>query len=127
MLTDYHNSGFYPDWLDYIESEETRDAFRYMVGLAACLRNYMCHPGLHGVYRDFRFFDQHEEQPFAFGIAQNWLLFYFRAPAIRAGRYTFQDIEATFPTATQNNTGEWTVRLRNIDDVRRLWKTLQLT
>lgn len=126
MLADARNSNFYPDWLDYIESEEAKDAFRYLVGLAAGLRNYQCHPGLHGDYRDFRFFDQHA-QPFAFGIAQRWLLFYFRLPAIRSGRYKFQDLETSFPSAKQVNSGEWTVKLRNIDDAHRLWKILQLT
>lgn len=126
MLADARNSNFYPDWLDYIESEETKDAFRYLVGLAAGLRNHTCYPGLHGVYRDFRFFDQHEEHPFAFGIAQKWLLFYFRLPAIRSGRYKLQDLEASFPSAQQVNSGEWTVKLRDVDDVRLLWKILQI-
>ncbi|MBW8458746.1 MAG: hypothetical protein K0M58_09935 [Thiobacillus sp.] len=127
MLADARNSSFYPDWFDYIESEEAKDAFRYLVGLAAGLRNYTCYPGLHGAYRDFRFFDQHEEHPFAFGIAQKWLLFYFRLPAIRSGRYKLQNLEASFPSAKQVNSGEWTVKLRDIDDVRLLWNILQIT
>lgn len=127
MLADARNSSFYPDWLDYIESEDAKDAYRYLVGFAAGLRNFHCHPGLHGDYRDFRFLDQHEEQPFAFGIARRWLLFYFRPPAIRSGRYRFQDLEACFPTANQVNSEVWTVRLSNIDDVRHLWTILQIT
>jgi hypothetical protein len=126
MLADARNSIFYPDWLTYIKSEEAKDGFRYIVGLAAGLRNYTCYPSLHGVYRDFRFFDQHEEQPFAFGIAQRWLLFYFRLHAIRSGRYKFQELESGFPSAKQVNTGEWTVKLTDINDVHRLWKILQI-
>jgi hypothetical protein len=127
MLADARNADAYPDWLDYIQSEETKDAFRYLVGLAAGLREFQCHPGLHGEYRDFRFFDRHEEQPFAFGIAHNWLLFYFRPPAVRSGRYTFEGLAALFPTANQVQSEVWTIKLANIEDVRLLWKMLQLT
>lgn len=127
MLTDARNSSLYPDWLDYIESDEAKDAFRYLVGLSAGLRDYTCHPGRHGAYRGFQFFDQHEEQPFEFGIAQRWLLFYFRLPAIRSGRYKLLELEAVFSSAKQVNSGEWTVKLKDIDDVHLLWKILQLT
>jgi hypothetical protein len=126
MLSDARNSSLYPDWLDYIQSKEAKDAFRFIVGLAAGLRNYTCHPGLHGVYRDFRFCDEAGEQPFAFGIAQKWLLFYFRLPAIRSGRYKFEQLKSGFPSANQVNSGEWTVKLNDISDVHRLWTILSI-
>jgi hypothetical protein len=127
MLTDALNSDLYPEWLEYIESDEARDAFCLIVGLAASVRGYSCHPGLHGVYRDFRFIDQCGDQPFAFGVAKNWLLFYFRAPATRSGRYSFEEVKASFPSANQPGETEWTVKLKNTGDVHALWKYLQLT
>ncbi|MGH8858108.1 MAG: hypothetical protein ACREXG_08785, partial [Polaromonas sp.] len=59
----------YPEWLDFIELEETKAAFVYIVGLAACARSLSCHPqlkGENGPVRDFRFFDMEGKQYFSF-------------------------------------------------------------
>lgn len=126
MIADAKNSELYPEWLGYIQSEQTRDAFRYFVGLASELEEYICYPEWHGKYRDFRFFDSHGEQPFAFGLAKSWLLFYFRPPAIRTNRYNFQDIRNEFDTAEQKDPEKWTVKLKSIEDVRKIWKLLKI-
>ena len=116
----------YPEWLNYIKSESTKEAFIYIVGLASCLNNHSCHPDWHGNYRDFRFFDLNGEQPFAFGLAQNWLLFYFRPPAIRSNRYKFETIAEVFKNANNKKSDEWTVKLYSIENVRQLWRLLRL-
>ena len=121
MLSAARNTELYPEWLKHIESAETKDAFRYLVGLAAGLTSLTCHPQFKGDVRDFRFLNAREEQPFSFIPNKSWLLFYFRAPAVRSGKYSPEVLRATFESANENSSGEWTVRLHSIADVQRLW------
>jgi len=127
VLLDAKNADLLPQWLDQIETDQTRDAFRYLVGLAATLTEFECYAQLKGEVRDFRFFARGgHEQPFAFIPNRHWLLFYFRAPAVRSGKYSLQSLQAAFDSAIENNSGEWTVRLRSIPDVQRLWRLLSI-
>jgi hypothetical protein len=48
------------------------------------------------------------------------LLFYFRPPAVRSGIYSRPELEGDFDSFLETPAGEWTVKLRSIDDVRRL-------
>jgi hypothetical protein len=126
MLAEAVNAEMYGEWLAYIETEGTRDAFLYLVGLAACVTGYTCFPKPKGVVRAFRFMlaGNEEEQPFAFIPNQEWLLFYFRLPAVRSGRYSFDTLREAFDSANENEAGEWTVKLRSISEVKRLWRIL---
>ena len=124
MLSAARNTELYPEWLQHIESEETKDAFRYLVGLAAGLTSLTCHPQFKGDVRDFRFLNARDEQPFSFIPNKSWLLFYFRAPAVRSGMYSLGVLRAALESASENNSGEWSVRLRSIADVQRLWSIL---
>lgn len=129
MLANSFNSELYCDWQGHIIDKETRDAFIYTVGFAACLSDYKCHPqykGKNGPLRDFRFYDSNNEMPFAFIINQQWLLFYFRAPAVRSNQYTFDYIRKVFPSAQINNGGEWTIKIRSISDVKTLIAILRI-
>jgi hypothetical protein len=67
-----------------------------------------------------------DETPFAFIPNREWVLFYFRLPAVRSGQYDLDVVKSTFDGVRVNGTGEWTVKLRSIADVRRLWTLLQL-
>ena len=127
MLADAKNGALYGEWLSHIDAEDTRDAFQCLVGRAATLESLTCHPQQKGVVSDFRFMDpSSNEQPFALIPNKRWLLFYFRAPAVRSGRYTFSDLKAAFDSASENARGEWTIKVRSIDDVRRLWSLLEI-
>jgi hypothetical protein len=129
MLSLDHDPSTYADWLDEIENSETKEAFRYLVGAAACLRNFQCHAqlkGRKGPLRDFRFIEG-SSQPFSFITNQRkGLLFYFRPPAVRSGRYTFEVLRAELGSVSQNPSGEWTARINTVDDARRLWALLGL-
>ena len=120
MLSAARNTELYPEWLQHIESEETKDAFRYLVGLAAGLTSLTFKDDV----RDFRFLNARDEQPFSFIPNKSWLLFYFRAPAVRSGMYSLGVLRAALESASENNSGEWSVRLRSIADVQRLWSIL---
>jgi len=124
MIKGALNSELYSEWLASIEQAETREAFAYIVGLAASLGGYTCHPQKKGVIRDFRFLNAQKKQPFAFIINQKWLLFYFRLPAVKGRHYSLDQVQATFDSTTVTNTGEWTVKIQSIQDVKRLWSLL---
>jgi hypothetical protein len=129
MLADSFNPELYYDWLTHILAPETKDAFIFIVGYAACLSEYKCHPqfkGKNGPLRDFRFFNSRNEQVFAFIVNQQWLLFYFRAPAVRSNRYSFETIKSTFSSALTNNGGEWTIKIKSIADAKALTNMLCL-
>jgi hypothetical protein len=127
MLTDSRNSALYSAWLDHIKDGQTRRAFLSIVGLAACLREWQCHPEQKGAVRDVRFFAPDGRQHFAFIVNIESLLFYFRKPAVQSGKYDFRSLQERFDGAGQNNSGEWTVRLRGPDDVNRLAEYMALS
>ena len=120
----------YPDWLDRIESLETRSAFVCLVGLAACCRSLICHAHLkgengpvHAVY----FHDEHGEHPFSFIVnKQKPLLFYFRAPATRSPNYTLAELQSAFSGTKIPRAEEWTVPIATTADAWRLWEFLNI-
>jgi hypothetical protein len=128
MLSDQHGLDRYSEWLDRIEHAETQDAFRFLVCAAACVRGLRCHAQLKGPtgpLHDFRFLDSGDQQPFSFITNQNkGLLFYFRTPAVRSGRYSLETLKASFESAAENSRGEWTVRIEDVEQARRLWRYL---
>jgi len=129
MLDTKHDPERYAEWLAHIESADTKEAFCFMVGLAACARSVVCHPqfkGSRGPIRDFRFLDQTSAQAFSIITNKNSLLFYFRKPAVTSGRYKFEALRLASPRASINTRGEWKAPLATIDDVRRLWNYLSL-
>jgi hypothetical protein len=129
MLADSKNSKLYTEFLSFIKSEETKDAFRYLVGCAATLKTYFCHPHQSDKRnkRELQFWNaKHDEQPFAFITNQKWLLFYFRQPAVLSHQYKKELVQAAFKSFKENNLGEWTVKLRSVTDVQRLWSLLAI-
>lgn len=129
MIAGAINARLYADWLAYIESKDTKDAFLYFVGQAACLTGYVCCPKPKGAVRAFRFMNatNESEQPFAFILNQEWLRFYFRQPAVRSGLYSYGALKKNFESAYENGTGEWTVKLHNISEVQRMLRFLSLS
>ncbi len=88
--------------------------------MSACLGKYNCEIRWKGEVRDFRFFDTGGEQPFSFITNQQWLLFYFRLPAVRSNRYSKERVSELFDSFVENSAGEWTVKIRSIADVERI-------
>ena len=127
MLTDAKNAELIHQYFDSIDTNELRNAFCLFVGLSAALRTYRCHPQIKGEVSDYRLFSETDEQEFSFILNKKWLLFYFRLPAVRSGRYTIQALKTKFDSVNENTRGEWTVKLRGMDDVLRLWGFLNLT
>lgn len=126
MLADSVNSDLYPIWLAHVSEPETRDAFVYLVGFAATLKSLTCHAQFKGAVRDFRFYASDKQQPFSFIINKKWLLFYFRQPSVRSGKYSLASLRQQFPSLKVNPRGEWTVRIASLQEARRLTSTLAI-
>lgn len=114
----------YCEWLEHVRDPEARNAFLYLVGLAACSPAYVCSPKQKGGVKDFRYVDGEKRQHFAFIPNTRWLLFYFRLPAIRTGRYSMTELQTAFGSVGTNKAGEWTVRIANVADANRLWNII---
>jgi hypothetical protein len=126
MLENTTNSDMYPEWLASIQAAETRDAFCYLLGLAATSSSFICNLQRKGVIRDFRFIGiASRQQELSFITNQSWLLFYFRSPAIKSGAFSRDDLRRDFESFEENPHGEWTVKVRNISDVMLLSKHVQ--
>lgn len=109
------------DWSDCIAVEQVRASFQYLVGVAATLRDFDCLIEQKGEVRKLQFYEkQTHEQPFGFVSSREWLLFTFRAPAVRSTAYSLSELQSVFSSARENEQGEWTVRIRTIEDVDRL-------
>ena len=124
MIAGAENSTLYIEWSQAIADPDVRNAFRYLVGLCAENTRYTCHPQWKGEVRDFRFIDEGNEQPFSFIVNRNWLLFYFRSPAIRRKLVARASLAANFDSLNENTAGEFTVKLRSISDIQRLWNLI---
>lgn len=109
---------------DHLTSVEARDSLAYLVGSAALRADLRCHAALKGEIRDVRFHDLVGNQPFSCIVNRQSLLFYFRPPAVRSGRFALADLQALFDEVNQNNAGEWTVRVSGLEDARKLWRYL---
>ena len=120
MLTDAQNTGLYANWLNFVEAPHTREAFQYLVGIAASSTRFQCHIQWKGEVRDFRFHESSGEQPLSFITNRHWLLFYFRPPAVRSKQYSRDSIARDFDSFGVNAKSEWMVKLRSIADVQRL-------
>jgi hypothetical protein len=124
MLADARNPSHYGEWVDHITNDETKDAFRYFVGLVAEDQRYTCCPLKKGEIRDFLFEDGHGKQWFSFITTKGSLLFNFREPALRSSMWPKALLEDHFDSLVENAKGELTVKLRSIADVQRLWRLI---
>jgi hypothetical protein len=121
VLREAKNASILPDQLEYIATQEVKDAYTFLVGAAAVSAQFQCHGELKGVVRGFRFYVDAEQQPFAFIVNRESLLFYFRSPAIRSRAFAFEELCNNFDDVSENKSSEWTVRITNLSTARRLW------
>ena len=128
VIVGAENAELYVDWINFIQVPETRDAFRFLVGAAATSEKYACSIQRSGATRDF-IFKRNGQMPYAFITNHRWLLFYFRAPALNAGTLSKHRLARDFIDFKDNpnQKTEWTVRLRSIEDVKRLLTHIDLT
>lgn len=121
MIVNATHAALCPDWADYTQKPQVREAFQYFVGIAATTRKFDCSCQWKGQVREFSF-ERNGQMPYAFITNQHWLLFYFRDPAVRSGRHSPTQLARDFCDFNNNpNQGnEWTIKIRSICDVQRL-------
>jgi hypothetical protein len=98
--------------LAHIRSKEVRIAYLFLIRVAQGLPGYDCYPAMKGLVRDFRYFTG-DEQPFAFIVNTESLLFYFRKPSLT--RFSLDRIEDVFDDVRQPRTSEITVRVNDLN------------
>jgi predicted transcriptional regulator len=103
---------------NYIMDENVKKAFQYMAKTSASLSKFTCLPKFKGVIRDFRYFVNEDRQPFAFIINKHSLLFYLREPAVDSRKYNFTELAKYFDEVKENKAGEWTIKIRNIEQAK---------
>lgn len=116
MLNKNQNYHLHNEFVEYIDDVEVRDAYHVLVGAAASLEKFNCYPEQKGVIRDFRFYTENDDQPFAFIINKQSLLFYLRPPAVESNKYALDSLVQNFDEINENTGGEWTIRINNRDD-----------
>ncbi len=129
MITRAPNSILYTQWAAYIRAPHALDAYRFLVGIAAASTQFDCSCQWKGQVREFTF-SRDGETPYAFITNQRWLLFYFRAPAVKKGGLELKGrLARDFCSFHDdpNRGNEWTVKLRSICDVTRLLTYIDLT
>lgn len=122
MLANPFDSSVFREMAEYISDDGARNAFRYLFGLAAEDPRFTCYPNKKGDVLDFRFDSPRGDPPFSFIANRSFLLFYFRKPSIDTQRWTVSELNGHFDSANENPSGEFTVKLRSISDVQRLWR-----
>ena len=107
-----------------LAGEGVRDAYRYLIGYAACLEGYECFPRKVGsqpdAKRDFRYM-RGTSQPYAFIINDGHLLFYIRRPGRDETRLPVARLREAFPDSDvqENNSGEIRFKICSLDEAIR--------
>ncbi len=113
MIKGAENQERYRSYFEIVKEEDCRQAFAFLVGSAAVMRGFECLPDHHGEVRDFRYYKE-GECLFAFIPNQKWLLFYIRKPAQKDAKFAREAVFSVFPEASENNSGEFTVKVSNL-------------
>ena len=119
MIKGADNKDQYLSLYEKITDEECREAYVYMIGQASIIQSLDCYPHGHGEVRDFRYYSG-DEFLFAFIPNNEWLLFYFRTPALSRPEFAHDAVMKQFPQAEENNAGEIKLKIKNIDEAAKL-------
>lgn len=96
--------------LDSIRSPSVREAYLYLTHHAATLRHYECRPQDKGLIKDFRYY-QGSEQPFAFIVNRDSLLWYIRPSGLRHPTAQLPKLRGLFSEVSENSAGEIKIRI----------------
>lgn len=129
MIADALDAQVYVECYASIESPQVREAFCMLVGTIAAMRWHNCAPKPQGeLKRSIGIFSVADGTcPFSFVATHNWLLFYFRLPAFKGVHCSLKTLHAEFGEVNDKVDGEWTIKLRSVDDVRRLLHIIDIS
>ena len=121
-LSGIDGADLYPEWEAHLQDLQARAAFCLLVDLAASSFRLVLSFRRKGVAKTCCLHDQSagraKPPPYAFIVNKSWVKFYFRLPEVRSGRDRLKRDFDSFDDG--NSKGEWTVKLRTENDVRRL-------
>ncbi|RON08863.1 hypothetical protein BK659_16020 [Pseudomonas brassicacearum] len=128
MITDARDAAKYVEYYSSIESPQVREAFCMLVGAISATKNYDCSPWtLGGLERSIGIFSASDGScPFSFVSNHNWLLFYFRLPSFKTEHHSLKALSVEFGEVNEKPDGERTIKLRSVDDVRRLLRIINI-
>jgi hypothetical protein len=109
--------------LAHIKSRSVRTAYLYLIRVAEKLSDFDCYPALKGVVRDFRYFSD-DDQPFAFIVNQDSILFYLRKPAITRFKPKLPRLKDLFSEVNLPRDYEITIRIRDLQDAKLLMEEI---
>lgn len=129
MITDARDAAKYVECYSSIESPQVREAFCMLVGAISAMKGHSCAPKPQGdLTRSIGIFSvSGGDWPFSFVSYHNWLLFYFRLPAFKTEHHSVKTLSAEFGEVNDKTDGEWTIKLRSVDDVRRLLRIINIS
>lgn len=129
MITDARDAEQYVECYSSIESQQVREAFCMLVGAICAMSNYDCAPMSQGeLKRTIGIFSASDGScPFSFVSNHNWLLFHFRLPSFKTEHHSIKALYAEFGEVNDKPDGEWTIKLRSVDDVRRLLRIINVS
>ena len=129
MITDARDAEKYVECYSSIESPQAREAFCMLAGAICAMNGHDCAPKPQSdSTRSIGIFSVADgDCPFSFVAYHNWLLFYFRLPAFKAGHCSVKTLCAEFGEVNDKVDGEWTIKLRSVDDVRRLLRIINIS
>jgi hypothetical protein len=104
---------------EHIELREVLNAYWYLIGFSECLSDFEPRPVRKGVLMDYRYLRDGENW-FAFIVNRKSLLFYFRSPSTRSGRWPKDELAKQFNEVLEPRSGEVTVRISSTNEARRL-------
>ena len=105
------------EYRDVVADDDAKRAFDVLVEWARSSRHLECFPKQQGFLRSFRYF-RGTAWEFAFIPNAQWVLFYFRKPALRRGKFTRSEILRRFPDAKELKGGALSLRIRDPDRAR---------
>ena len=120
-LSGIDGADLHPEWEAHIQVSQARAAFCLLVDLAASSSRLVLSFRRKGVLKTCRLHDRaagRAKLPYSFIVNRSWVKFYFRLPEVRSGRDRLKRDFESFDDG--NSRGEWTVKLRTENDVRRL-------
>jgi hypothetical protein len=107
---------------DYIRKEGAREAFDFLVAAGIRSNSFnLRHTGRAQEVKSFTYNDVAcRERPFAFIVNRGHILFYVRKAGIQKIPGGFSKLKHRFATVTENNAGEWTVRIETREEAVRM-------
>ena len=116
------------EFFEYIQDEDVREAFIYLVGAFTCLRSVTWKVKMQGAVRSFRLY-QDGKRYFSMMPSHRKINFHFRPPVLSENIYrkdVISKLFSSFDDSSNRDDEHWAIDIKTIDDARLLLRTLDL-